>query len=154
MALASEVGAIIHKDPMRFELPEQKKLVHQTVIPIRWADMDAMNHLNNGTYFRFLEICRIDWMTSLGRGPDASGEGIVIVNAFCNFYKQLEYPGDVLVKMYVSDPGRSTFESWGTMERADQPGVINAAGGATTMWVDFPNQKSKTMPDWLRQMVS
>ncbi len=56
--------------------------------------------------------------------------------------------------MYVSDPGRSTFESWGTMERADQPGVINAAGGATTMWVDFPNQKSKTMPDWLRQMVS
>ncbi len=67
---------------MRFELPEQKKLVHQTVIPIRWADMDAMNHLNNGTYFRYLEICRIDWMTSLGRGPDASGEGIVIVNAF------------------------------------------------------------------------
>ena len=33
-------------------------------------------------------------------------------------------------------------------------GVINAAGGATTMWVDFPNQKSKTMPDWLRQIVS
>ena len=139
---------------MRLELPEKKKLVHQMTIPIRWGDMDAMNHLNNTTYFRYLEICRIDWMTSMGCGPDASGDGIVIVNAFCNFYKQLEYPGDVLMKMYVSDPGRSTFESWGTMERADQPGVINAAGGATTMWVDFPNQKSKTMPDWLRQMVS
>ena len=74
----------------------------------------------------------------------------MIVNAFCNFYRQLEYPGDVLLKMYVSDPGRTTFESWGTMERADDPGVICAAGGATTVWVDFQAQKSLPLPDWLR----
>ncbi|HAL37300.1 MAG TPA: thioesterase, partial [Polaromonas sp.] len=78
----------------------------------------------------------------------------VIVNAFCNFYKQLEYPGDVLVRMYVSDPGRTTFESWATMERVDQPGVICAAGGATTIWVDFPAKKAKSLPDWMRQIVS
>jgi len=77
----------------------------------------------------------------------------VIVNAFCNFYKQLEYPGDVLIKMYVSDPGRTTFETWATLERADEPGVICAAGGATTIWVDFPAQKAKTLPDWMRQAV-
>ena len=81
-------------------------------------------------------------------------EGPVIVNAFCNFYKQLEYPGDVLVKMYVSDPGRTTFESWGTMERVDQPGVIYAAGGATTIWIDFPTQKAANLPDWMRSIVT
>ncbi|MGL6109990.1 MAG: acyl-CoA thioesterase, partial [Rubrivivax sp.] len=27
---------------MRFDIPEQKKLVHQMVMPIRWGDMDAM----------------------------------------------------------------------------------------------------------------
>jgi acyl-CoA thioester hydrolase len=139
---------------MKFELPQQKKLVYEMVIPIRWADMDAMNHLNNGTYFRYLEICRIEWMRSIGFLPDPSGDGMVIVNAFCNFYQQLEYPGNVLTKMYVSDPGRATFETWGTMERAEQPGVIHAAGGATIMWVDFPKQKSKTLPDWLRQIVN
>ena len=85
--------------------------------------------------------------------PDAAGEGPVIVNAFCNFYKQLEYPGDVLIKMYVSSPARTTFETWGTMERADSPGVVYAAGGATTIWVDFPLQKAKTLPDWLRRVV-
>jgi len=139
---------------MRFEIPEQKKLVFELRIPIRWGDMDAMNHVNNTIYFRYLETCRIDWMQSIGCAPDADGEGPVIVNAFCNFYKQLEYPGDVLVKMYVSDPARTTFESWATMERVDQPGVIYAAGGATTIWVDFPKQKAMTMPDWLRQLVS
>ena len=135
---------------MKIEIPERKKLVYEMTIPIRWGDMDAMGHVNNTVYFRYLETVRIDWMRSIGCQPDPQGEGPVIVNAFCNFYKQLEYPGDVLVKMYVSDPARSTFESWGTMERADAPGVIYAAGGATTIWVNFPAQKSAPLPDWMR----
>ena len=136
---------------MRIEIPEKKKLVHQMLVPIRWGDMDGMNHVNNTLYFRYLEIARIDWARSIGCQPNPDGEGIVIVNAFCNFYRQLEYPGDVVVKMYVSDPAGSSFESWGTMERADNPGVIYAAGGATTVWVDFKAQKSRPLPDWLRK---
>ena len=27
-------------------------------------------------------------------------------------------------------------------------------GGATTVWVDFPNQKSAPLPDWLREVVA
>jgi len=138
---------------MKLEIPDNKKLVFEMTIPIRWGDMDAMGHVNNTSYFRYLEIIRIEWMRSIGCQPDPQGEGPVIVNAFCNFYKQFEYPGDVLVKMYASDPGRSTFETWGTMERTDQPGVIHAAGGATTVWIDFPAQKSKPLPDWLRKTV-
>ncbi len=139
---------------MKIDIPDIKKLVFEMRVPIRWGDMDAMGHVNNTSYFRYLETVRIDWMHSIGCVPDPQGEGPVIVHAFCNFYKQLEYPGDVLVKMYVSDPARTTFESWGTMERADQPGVIYAAGGATTIWVDFPSQKAAALPDWMRQLVS
>ena len=139
---------------MKIELPERKKLVYEMLVPIRWGDMDAMNHVNNTVYFRYLETVRIEWMRSVGCQPDPKGEGPVIVNAFCNFYKQLEYPGDVQIKMYTSDPGRATFESWGTMERADQPGVVYAAGGATTIWVNFPSQKAVTLPEWLRAVVS
>jgi acyl-CoA thioester hydrolase len=119
---------------MKIEIPEKKKLVHEMVIPIRWGDMDAMGHLNNGSYFRYLETIRIDWMYAIGCRPDPRGEGPVM-------------------KMYVSDPGRSTFESWATMERSDAPGVICAAGGATTIWVDFPAQKSRPLPDWMRKIV-
>ena len=136
---------------MKIEIPEKKKLVYEMRIPIRWGDMDAMGHLNNTTYFRYLETIRIDWLRSIDCQPDPQGEGMVIVNAFCSFYRQLEYPGDVLMKMYVSDPGRTSFESWGTMERCDNPGVIYAAGGATTVWVNFQAQKSLPLPDWMRR---
>ncbi len=139
---------------MRIDLPERKKLVYEMVIPIRWGDMDAMGHINNTVYFRYMETARIDWLQSIGCQPDAQGEGVVIVNAFCNFHRQFEYPGEVLIKTYVSDPGRSSFESWATMEKVGEPGVFYATGGATTVWVDFPKQKSAPLPEWLRQIVA
>ncbi len=139
---------------MKIALPAQRKLVHDMVLSIRWGDMDAMGHVNNTVYFRYMETVRIEWMRAVGCDPDPQGQGPVIVNAFCNFYRQLEYPGDVRVKLYVSDPGRTTFETWCTMERTDQPGVVCAEGGATTIWVDFPQQKAETLPDWMRALVT
>ena len=139
---------------MKIALPEQRKLVHDMVLSIRWGDMDAMGHVNNTVYFRYMETVRIEWMRAVRCDPDPQGQGPVIVNAFCNFYRQLEYPGDVRVKLYVSDPGRTTFETWCTMERTDQPGVVCAEGGATTIWVDFPQQKAETLPDWMRALVT
>ena len=59
---------------MRFELPEAKKLTLEMVIPIRWGDMDAMGHVNNTIYFRYLEIVRIEWLHS-GRGRAGPGGG-------------------------------------------------------------------------------
>jgi acyl-CoA thioester hydrolase len=136
---------------MRFTVPEHKKLTHQMVIPIRWGDMDAMGHVNNTSYFRYMESARLEWLFQVGGPPDPNGEGPVIVNAFCNFIKQLEYPGDVLAKHYVASPGRSSFDTFITLERTDDPGVIYAAGGATTVWVSFKAQKSIPLPERILQ---
>jgi acyl-CoA thioester hydrolase len=139
---------------MKIEIPARKKWVHQMVIPVRWGDMDIMGHVNNTVYFRFMESIRIDWFMKLGFDPNPQGQGPIIVNAFCNFYKQIQYPSDVLAKLYVSDPGRTTFESWTTLERADEPGVIYSAGGATAIWLDFPLQKAVALPDDIRALVT
>jgi acyl-CoA thioester hydrolase len=123
-------------------------------MPIRWGDMDAMGHVNNTVYFRYLEIVRIEWMRSIGCEPDPRGEGPVIVNAFCNFHKQLEFPGEVLATLFVSDPGRSSFESWCTLTRVDDPDTLYASGGATTVWVNFLQQKSAPLPPRMRELFA
>jgi acyl-CoA thioester hydrolase len=139
---------------MKLELPARKKLVHTARMAIRWGDMDAMGHVNNTLYFRYLEVARIDWLTRIGCPPNPRGEGPVIVNAFCNFHKQLEYPGDIIVRMYASDPGRSSFESWATIERADDEGVVYASGGATTVWIDATKHKSVALPECLLAVIA
>ena len=69
---------------MRFELPTTARLVHEVLMPLRWGDMDAMGHINNTLYFRYMEVCRLDWIFKLTGQPNLAGEGLIIINAFCN----------------------------------------------------------------------
>ena len=46
-------------------MSEHKKLVHTERIPVRWGDMDAMGHVNNTVYFRYMEQTRICWFEKL-----------------------------------------------------------------------------------------
>ena len=139
---------------MRFELPAQKKLVYEMTLPIRWGDMDAMAHVNNTNYFRYMEVIRLEWLRSLGERLDGKTvEGLIIVNAFCTFHKQFEFPGDILARLYVSDPGRTSFESWTTMTRAEEPDAVYASGGSTIVWVDYTKQKSIPLPEHIRRVV-
>ena len=138
---------------MRFYVPEHKKQTHQMVIPIRWGDMDAMGHVNNTLYFRYMEIIRIEWLHGVAGPPDMDGEGFVVANAFCNYLRQLEYPGELLARAFVANPGRSSFDTFVTLERTDSPGVLYANGGATTVWLNIPQGKTVPMPDWLRRIV-
>jgi acyl-CoA thioester hydrolase len=135
---------------MRFELPQARKLVHTSTIPIRWGDMDTMGHVNNTIYFRYFETVRLDWLESLGLSLRPTEEGLIMANGFCNFIRPLKFPGDVIAKHFVANPGRSSFDTFVTLERRDEPGVFYADGGATLAWVDFVRGKSLPMPDWLR----
>ena len=135
---------------LRFVLPEGARRVHEVIVPLRWGDMDAMGHINNTLYFRYMEICRLDWMFSVGVDAKLATAGPVIINAFCNFLRQLEFPGDVRVTMSVANPGRSSFDTFHTLERVDEPGVVYAEGGARTVWTDYAARRSAPMPEWFR----
>lgn len=139
---------------MKISLPAQKKFQFEMTLPIRWGDMDAMGHVNNVSYFRYLETCRLDWFHSIGVVATPKGHGPVIVNAFCNFYQEFVYPGVVHMKLYTSDPTRTTFDAWTTLESPDHPGVIRAEGGATAIWVDYAAKKAVALPDPIRQLVT
>jgi len=43
----------------------------------------------------------------------------------------------VLARHYVATPGRTSFDTYMTLERTDAPGVIYAEGGAKTVWNRF-----------------
>jgi len=133
-------------------LPRRKLVLTETV-PIRWGDMDAMGHVNNTVYFRYMEQARISWFQHLGVAFDARNEGLVIVNASCTFLKQLVYPGTVEVRMYAGKAGRSSFETWYELRPSYDPASVYAEGAAKVVWVDFPKGRSATLPERIRQIV-
>ncbi|MCC2973778.1 thioesterase family protein [Massilia sp. IC2-476] len=135
-----------------------KQFVHSMRIPIRWGDMDAMGHVNNTVYFRYIESARIAWLDEVGALPDPAGanEGPVIVNAYCSFLKQLTYPGEIEVTTFVGPPGRSSVEVTHEIRLVGpdgQAGALHAEGGAKVVWIDFRAEKSRPLPERLRALL-
>ena len=120
-------------------------LVHTSFQSIRWGDMDALGHVNNIVYFQYMEQARIEWAHALDPERGAhDGTGPVIVNANCTFMAPLVYPGDLEVRMYLGDPGRTSvgsfYEIW-------HDGRKFAEGAAKIVWIDLASGRSVPLPD-------
>jgi acyl-CoA thioester hydrolase len=139
---------------MRFEIPADKKFVHESIIPVRWGDMDALGHVNNAVYFRYIEQARINWLDSFGLSFSKDDQGVVVVNAFCNFLKQITYPADLLVKTYIANPSRVSLDTFNVMSLTADPETIYASGGATMVWVDFKVQKAAAWPAEFKEKIT
>ena len=129
---------------------DEKKLVHVERIAIRWGDMDAMGHVNNTVYFRYMEQARIGWFEALVPKAEAWGDiSIVIVNASCNFQRPINYPGTVEVRVYAGPPGGSSVPTFYELLVENQ---LYADGAATVVFIDR-NQKPLRIPERFRSLM-
>lgn len=127
-------------------MPHRSRLlVHTSRQAIRWGDMDKLGHVNNTVYFRYMEQARMEWV--LGLEPEVRAyedAGPVIVNASCTFVAPLVYPGELEVRMFLGEPGRSSvgsfYEIWcGSRKYAE--------GAAKIVWIDLASGRSVPLPD-------
>ena len=132
-------------------MQKPRKLVHTELMPIRWADMDAMGHVNNTGYFRYMEQARISWFDALGCRGRGDGLGPVIVTANCTFIKPFVYPGTVEVRTFLEPAGRTSVQSICEL-RMHGEDVLYAEGGAKIVWMDYKKGKSCPLPEQLRAM--
>jgi acyl-CoA thioester hydrolase len=131
-------------------MPE-RKLVHVEHIAIRWGDMDAMGHVNNTVYFRYMEQARIGWFEALVPRDEAwKATGIVIANASCNFKRPINYPGTVEVKVLVGPPGGSSVPTFYQLLVADD---LYADGEATVVFIDVGTQRPMRIPQKIREAL-
>jgi acyl-CoA thioester hydrolase len=130
---------------------DERKQVHVERIAIRWGDMDAMGHVNNTVYFRYMEQARIGWFERLLPSDEAwRSTGIVIANASCNFKRALNYPGTVEVRVLVGAPGGSSVPTFYELMLEDE---LYADGTATVVFIDMHAQKPVRIPERIRSLL-
>ena len=123
-------------------------------MPIRWGDMDAMGHVNNTVYFRYMEQARIEWIESLGFPTgQAQDESPVIINASCTFLVALTYPGTVEVRMYAGPAGRSSLPTHYEMRLLGSERLC-AEGAAKLVWTKPSSGKSIPLPEAMRKLAA
>ena len=121
-----------------------KVLVHTSRLPIRWGDMDALGHVNNTVYFRYMEQARIEWVHGMFPAHGAPELlPMVIVNASCTFLLPLVHPGEVEVRMLLGDPGRTSI---GSFYEIAMNGQTYAEGAAKIVWIDPATGRPAPLP--------
>ena len=124
----------------------------ETVVPLRWSDMDAMGHVNNATYLTYLETAREPWFAALG----AVGEYLrfAMRRIEVDFLSQLRFEAGAF-RVIVELDGVGTT-SVRTRERmtAESDGRLVVEAKAVIVRLDDEGVGSAPLPDDLRARLA
>ena len=124
-------------------------LLSRMQFPIRWGDMDALAHVNNTLYLRYFEESRVSWAENIGMPLRSVGVGMILAKASVTFKKPVTYPANITVDLLAGNIGRSSFTLLNTLT-VDGDAEPSATGECVTVWYDYVNLKSVTLPESLR----
>jgi len=116
----------------------------ELTITIRWRDMDAYGHVNNGVYLNYLEECR-DRMVAALMGAQASWD-FVLAHVGIDYRNELtQDDGEVTVRCAVAGIGRSSIRTREAILKAD--GTVAAEAEAVVVPRDRERGGSRRLTD-------
>lgn len=87
---------------------------HRYQCSLRWSDMDAFGHVNNTTFFTYLEEARVDLLfvhAGEAIARERLSSGIVVARHEIDYKAPLVFrPEPVPIDVWVSRLGNSSFE--------------------------------------------
>ena len=131
---------------MKFEIPEKRYLLSTFSTKIRWGDMDALGHVNNAVYFRYMETARAAWLSKINIKLGENNESFVIANTFCNYLIPITFPSTITVDTFVANVGNSSAEFVHEFTEKSSPEKPLAIGLCTGVWVNLKSGKSLSLP--------
>lgn len=124
---------------------------------VRWADLDANNHMRHTAYNDYAAHVRISALTHLGLTPDklrAAKMGPVLFDERINYHRELR-PGDrftVDVEVLASSPDHRKWKMKHNIYKSDDS--LSAEIFVSGAWLDLVERKVKALPEELQNMLS
>ncbi len=129
-------------------------LLHTARIPVRWGDMDALGHVNNATYFTYIEQARVESFERLLPEGWEDGDGPILASIRCDFKRPIVYPATVIVRVYGGEPGRTSFpQSYDLTVEGDED-ALYARAEATHVWIDRATGRPAPLPEAFRAALT
>lgn len=128
----------------------QHRKVFECELPLRFADMDADNHINNAEYYRYMEEARMKWVHAMGLATTPPEPIPVLAASACSFRAPMYYPGNVTVEVYLGRMGNSSVRTHYLLKNGS---AIAAEGYCVSVWIDPQTQKPIALPEAVRRLA-
>lgn len=120
-------------------------------LEVPYGDIDAMGHLNNVAYLRYLEWARQKYWLAMRRTNDFWKIDFVMARAEID-YRAPAHMGDVVeIEIHVSRMGRSSFDF--SYRVTGVGGAVLAEAITTQVCYDWDTRSSKPLSDERRREI-
>jgi len=123
---------------------------------VRFADLDAMRHLNNVAFLTFFESARVAYLTALlsdYHPEQRDAFGTVVAEVHLDYRSPAYYDEEVQTWLRPSNIARSAFRIEVEM-RSGRDDRLLAEGYAVLVGFDYGMGKSVPLPDDFRTAIS
>lgn len=122
--------------------------------PVAWGEMDALGHVSNVVYIRWLENGRVAYFARLGNDSFLEGSGIgpILASIQCRYKAPVVYPDTIIVGTRVREVGddRMTFAHRVISTRL---GRVVAEGEGVMVSYDYTQRRKAPLPEIIRQRI-
>jgi acyl-CoA thioester hydrolase len=117
---------------------------------VAWGDMDAIGHVSNVLYYRYIESARVDYLNRI----DAIGQGLsaVIASNSCRYLRPVYFPDVLEIGVQVVEVRNSGFRMNYVLYSTQQQQIV-ATGDAIAVMVDAKTMGKAALPAALRQRI-
>ncbi|MDJ1430604.1 thioesterase family protein [Halostagnicola sp. A-GB9-2] len=118
-------------------------------IPVRFRDIDRLNHVNNAVYSTYLEEARFAYLESV-LDVDITEFELVIVNLELSFARPISLDDELEVAVSITELGET---SWTMTYEFRVDGDVVATGKTTNVHFDPESEQPEPLPDEIREPI-
>jgi len=115
-------------------------------IEVRWGDLDALNHVNNTVFLRYLEEARIRLFHLFEGAWEDREYSPAVVNVNCNFRQEIRFPAVVTVHIEAFRASERRMLLKHTIVDRDDPETLYADAEITVVWIDSNTRRARPLP--------
>ncbi|MBN2331560.1 MAG: acyl-CoA thioesterase [Deltaproteobacteria bacterium] len=117
-------------------------------LPVRFRDLDAMGHVNNATYFTYMEEARKEFFGAVFNSSSPDDFPFVLASISCTFIRPVQLRESMLAaSVLVSRLGGRSFTFNYEIYRPDDSAWLFATGESVQVFYDYKQGRSMAMPD-------
>ncbi len=122
-------------------------------IEVPYGDIDAMGHLNNVAYLKYLETARQKYWLAMRGSTDFWDVDFVIARCEIDYRSSISM-GEVLeIEIHVTRMGASSFDFSYVVRRADGSGELVAEAKTTQVCFDWKSRAKKPLSEQRRREI-
>ncbi|MBK0401558.1 acyl-CoA thioesterase [Adhaeribacter sp. BT258] len=123
-------------------------------IRLDWSEMDLFGHINNVSYFKYIQASRVNYWDAIGLTQlfKATKTGAILASTNCNFLKGLHYPGEITVQVKLDFVKNTSFGL--KHQLLNEHGQVAAEAKDVLVMFDFAKNEKVPIPENIRAQMT